>query len=126
MKSGMKTAKSVDAYIKNAPKEIQAKLEELRRIIKTAAPKAVESISYGMPSYKYEGRPLVYFGGYKTHVGFYPTPSALIKFQKELSKYKTGKGTAQFPLDIPLPKTLIRAMVLFRVKENQAKIKKNA
>jgi uncharacterized protein YdhG (YjbR/CyaY superfamily) len=119
----MKKFENVNAYIHAAPKESQKLLKELRALIKKAAPKAVESISYGMPGYKLNGKPLVYFGGYKTHIGFYPTPSGLITFQKELSSYKTGKGTAQFPLDKPLPKKLIREIVQFRIKENQVRVR---
>lgn len=94
----------------------------MRRQIKAAAPKAEESISYGMPAYKLNGV-LVYFAGYKNHIGFYATPTGHEAFKKELSAYKEGKGSVQFPLDEPLPLDLVSRIVKFRVKENEAKKK---
>lgn len=114
----MKTYKTVAEYIAKAPKEAQPRLKELRALIKKVAPKAEESISYGMPAYKLNG-PLVYFGGYKTHVGFYPTGSGIAAFQKELSQYPTSKGTVRFALDQKLPISLIKKIILFRVSENK-------
>jgi uncharacterized protein YdhG (YjbR/CyaY superfamily) len=81
----------------------------------------VESIAYGMPAYKINGKPLVYFAGYKKHIGFYATPSGHTEFADELSKYKQGKGSVQFPLDKPIPYELIRRIVAFRVNENTTK-----
>ena len=79
---------------------------------------ATEEIVYGMPGYKTNGKPLVYFAGYKKHIGFYATPSGHESFQKELSKYKQGKGSVQFPLDQPIPFKFIEQIVRFRVEEN--------
>ena len=115
MKTGIK---SVEQYIKTFPREIQEILEKLRTTIIETAPESGESIAYGMPAYKTNGKPLVYFGGFKKHIGFYATPSGHSEFANELSKYKQGKGSVQFPLDQPIPFDLIKRIVEFRVKEN--------
>ncbi|MCB0462054.1 MAG: DUF1801 domain-containing protein [Flavobacteriaceae bacterium] len=115
MKSNIKT---VNAYIATFPAETQAKLQELRQLIKKEAPDAVESISYGMPAYKTHNKPLVYFAGYDKHIGFYATPTGHEAFKKQLSVYKQGKGSVQFPLNQNLPLQLISEIVKFRVKEN--------
>ena len=111
---------SVDDYIAEQPVEIWEKLNELRQVIKRAAPKADEAISYGMPAYKFYGV-LVYFGAYQNHIGFYPTGSGISAFKKELSGYEGSKGTVRFPIDKPLPLTLIKKIVRFRLKENEQK-----
>ena len=111
---------SVDAYIAGQPQNLQTKLEALRETIKKAAPNAAESISYGMPAYKYLGRPLVYFAAYKTHIGFYALPKAVALFKEQLSDYSISKGTIRFPLDKPLPLQLIKTLVKYRVEENKA------
>lgn len=110
-------AKDVDEYISGFPKDIQQLLKELRTTVKKAAPGAEEYIGYQMPAYKYHG-PLVYFGGYNKHIGFYPTASGIESFKKELSVYKSSRGAVQFPLDKPLPLALIKKIVQFRMKEN--------
>jgi len=115
-----KAAKNVDEYIAQFPPEVKAALESLRKTIKTAAPKAEELISYMMPAYKLNGV-LVYFAGYKNHIGFYGTPSGHEAFEKELVGYKSGKGSVQFPLDKPLPLKLVTQIVKFRVAQNQEK-----
>lgn len=121
----MNTVADVDAYIAAFSHETQQKLEQVRAVIKKAAPKAEEVISYGMPAYKQNGM-LVYFAGYKSHIGFYPTPSGIEAFKKELAIYKGAKGSVQFPLDKALPLTLISKIVKFRVAVNaeSAKAKK--
>lgn len=111
--------KSVEEYIKTFPSEIQLILEKVRHIIFNKAPEAIESISYGMPAYKTNGKPLVYFAGYKNHIGFYATPTGHTEFANELSNYKQGKGSVQFPVDHPIPYWLIEQIVVFRVKENE-------
>jgi len=116
-------SKNVDEYIKAFPEDVQKILEQVRAIIKEKAPEAVETISYGMPGYKTHGRPLVYFAGYEKHLGFYATPTGHEKFKTELSKYKQGKGSVQFPLDKPIPFDLIAKIVEFRLKENSIKLK---
>jgi uncharacterized protein YdhG (YjbR/CyaY superfamily) len=95
----------------------------MREIIRSAAPEAQESIAYGMPAYKLYGKPLVYFGGYDGHVGFYATPSGHQAFSEELAHFKQGKGSVQFPHNRPFPEDLIIRMVRFRVAE-QSKWKK--
>ena len=111
---------TVDEYIAVFPKEVQKLLQQVRTTIKKAALTAEEVINYGMPAYKLNGM-LVYFAGYKNHIGFYPVPSGMKAFEKELSKYKSGKGSAQFPIDQPLPLALVTKIVKFRVKENLEK-----
>jgi uncharacterized protein YdhG (YjbR/CyaY superfamily) len=111
---------NVSEYIAFAPKEARAKLREIRTNIKKIAPSAKETISYGIPTYKLNGN-LVHFGGYKTHIGFYPGALAIKYFKKELSKFKTSKGTVQFPLDKKLPFSIINKIVKYRVKQNLKK-----
>jgi uncharacterized protein YdhG (YjbR/CyaY superfamily) len=113
-------AENVDQYIANAPEKAKAKLLQMRSIILKAAPKAEESIGYMMPAYKLNGV-LVYFGGYKKHIGFYPTASGIENFKNELEGYATSKGAIQFPLDKPLPTRLITQIVQFRALENLEK-----
>jgi uncharacterized protein YdhG (YjbR/CyaY superfamily) len=114
-------SKNVIEYIKNHPEKIQLLLDQLRTVIKKNAPDAEESINYAMPAYKLNGKPLVYFAAFKNHIGFYATPTGHTVFKKELSKYKQGKGSVQFPVDKPLPIDLIKKIVIFRVKENLEK-----
>jgi uncharacterized protein YdhG (YjbR/CyaY superfamily) len=108
---------TVEAYIQAFPAEVQSVLETIRQIIRETAPEAVESMAYGMPAYKLGGKPLVYFGGFKNHIGLYATPTGHSAFAKELSKYKQGKGSVQFPLSEPMPLDLIARIVQFRVQE---------
>lgn len=109
--------KTVDDYISSFPKVVQQRLQKLRQVIQENAPDAEESISYNMPAYKLNG-PLLYFAGYQNHIGFYATPTGHEKFKNALSKYKTGKGSVQFPHDQPLPYDMIVYIVKFRVDEN--------
>ena len=118
-----KNITSVNDYISSFPEEIQTLLIRFRNIIKEKAPDAIESISYGMPSYKTHGKPLVYFAGYRSHIGLYATPSGHAQFAEELSKYKSGKGSVQFPIAQQIPFDLIEKIVEFRVKENLIKTK---
>ena len=115
-------AKNTDDYIRQFPEKQQAALEQIRKAIKAAAPTAAEVISYQMPAYQLNGM-LVYFAGYENHVGFYPTPSGIEAFKKELAVYKGAKGSVQFPIDKPLPLGLIKKIVQFRIKENAGNIK---
>ena len=108
---------TVEAYIGQFPKATQQILVELRNTIKAAAPDAEEMISYAMPAYKAHGKPLVYFAAYENHIGFYATPTGHEAFKKELSKYKQGKGSVQFPIDEPMPLQLITKIVKFRTRE---------
>ena|SRR5688572_19306138 len=111
-------AKNIDSYIDTQPESIQDKLIELRKITKDAVPKAEEVISYMMPAFKQHGV-LVYFAGCQTHIGFYPTPSGVKAFEKELTGYKYSKGAIQFPLDKPLPVGLVKKIVKYRAKEDK-------
>ena len=112
--------KNIDEYIAIQTPEVQILLEQMRYTIQKAAPEAEEVISYNMPAYKYHGM-LVYFAAYKNHIGFYATPTGHSEFKDELSAYKQGKGSVQFPLSKPLPLDLISRIVAFRVKENLKK-----
>jgi len=113
----------IDAYLALFPKAIQEMLQELRQTIKKAAPEAGEAIKYQMPTFTLHGN-LVHFAAFKNHIGFYPTPSAITAFQKELSVYEGAKGSVRFPIDKPLPLELVSRMVKFRVKETLEKSKK--
>jgi uncharacterized protein YdhG (YjbR/CyaY superfamily) len=122
MESNSKAPATIDEYVANFPEDVQKKLQEIRGVIKDAAPEAKERISYKMPAFTLNGN-LVYFAAFKNHIGFYPIPSGIEEFKKELSVYKQGKGSVQFPLDKPLPLELIRRIVKFRVRENLEKAK---
>jgi uncharacterized protein YdhG (YjbR/CyaY superfamily) len=120
----METTKitTIDEYIAGFPPQTKEYLNQIREAIQRAAPEAEESISYAMPAFKLKGKPLVYFAGYKGHIGFYATPSGHKEFEKDLSIYKQGKGSVQFPLDKPMPLDLITRITKFRAEET---IKKN-
>ncbi len=113
-------AESIDEYISTFPEDIQTILQKIKRIIRQSAPKAEETISYCIPTFKLNGN-LVHFAAFKDHIGFFPTSSPRRAFKKELSKYKGGPGTIQFPLDKPIPYPLIKKIVKYRVKENLEK-----
>jgi uncharacterized protein YdhG (YjbR/CyaY superfamily) len=119
----MKKPKDIDEYIKEFPKEVQPLLEQVRTTIKQAAPQAQEVISYSMPAFKMNGI-LVWFGAHTKHIGFYPMASGMEAFKKELSIYKSAKGSVQFPFDKPMPLELITKIVKFRLAENIQKTKK--
>jgi uncharacterized protein YdhG (YjbR/CyaY superfamily) len=108
---------TIDDYIRGFPPRVRAILSELRSTIRRAAPQATEKISYRMPTFYLNGN-LVHFAAYEHHIGFYPAPSGIARFKKELARYKSAKGSVQFPLDEPLPIELIAAIVEFRVAEN--------
>lgn len=114
--------KDVDNYIKAYPVKVRQRLSALRKAIRSAAPAAEERISYMMPGYYLNG-PLVYFGGFADHVGFFPTSLGVKSFKKELASYKTSKGTVRFPHDKPIPLALVKKIVKLRLKQNTAKKK---
>ena len=114
---------SIDEYIATFPKETQKLLNDLRAAIKASARNAEEKFSYGIPTFFLNGN-LVHFAAFKTHIGFYPAPSGIEAFKKELSMYKQAKGSVQFPLDAPLPLKLVGKIVKFRVAENLKKTSK--
>jgi uncharacterized protein YdhG (YjbR/CyaY superfamily) len=111
---------TIDQYIQGFPKDVQAKLSEVRSTIRRVAPQATEKISYRVPTFDLNGN-LVHFAAFAGHIGFYPGPSGIAQFQKELKRYKSAKGSVQLPLDEPLPLALIAKIVEFRVGENSRK-----
>mgnify|MGYP002336528972 CR=1 FL=1 len=111
---------SIDEYIATFPDDIQKLLQQMRATIKAAAPDAKEKISYQMPTFDLKGN-LVHFAAFKTHIGFYPTPSGTDAFKDELARYQAGKGSIQFPLNEPLPLELVSKIVKLRVAENLKK-----
>lgn len=115
-------AKDIDEFIAGYPEDVQMVLKKVRATIKKAAPNAEETINYGIPTFTLNGN-LVHFSGFKNHIGFYPTPSGIKKFKKELSAYEGAKGSVKFPLDMPIPYDLITTIVKFRVQENLDKAK---
>lgn len=127
MKTDPTVPKNIDEYIAGFPPHVQEILQKVRLTIRKAAPDAEERISYKMPAFTLNGN-LVYFAGFKEHIGFYPIPTGIERFERELAPYKQGRGSVQFPLDKPIPYGLIAKIVKFRAKENlaraQAKAKK--
>ena len=115
--------KTIDEYIAGFSASTQKLLEQMRTIINKAAPKTTEKMAYGIPTFEMDGKNLVHFGGYKSHIGFYPAPRSLEEFANELSAYSGSKGTVQFPLDKALPAALITKIVKFRVQLQKEKIK---
>lgn len=109
----------VDKYISSFPPDVQDILRKIRTIIKETAPEAEEGFAYRMPSYMLNKKPLVYFAGYKSHIGFYATPTGHERFATQLSDYKQGKGSVRFPLKKPIPYDLIREITAYRVSENK-------
>ena len=118
MENKRKGFNSIDEYIMTFPKDVREILQGLWKAIKKAAPDAEETISYGIPTFVLQGN-LVHFAAYKKHIGFYPTPSGIREFKKELSRYRTARGTVQFPIDKPLPLDLVKRIVKFRAAENK-------
>jgi uncharacterized protein YdhG (YjbR/CyaY superfamily) len=112
--------KDIGEYIAAFPKKVQPILRQVRKTIRKAAPEAKETISYRIPAYMLDGR-LIYFAAFEKHISIYPAPRGAAEFKKELAAYKGGKGTVQFPMDMPIPFGLITRIVKFRMKENQAR-----
>ena len=121
MKTKQTAPQNIDEYIAGFPNDVQEILEKVRATIRKAAPNAGETISYKMPTFTLNGNYLVFFSAFKKHIGFYPAPIGKAEFKADLSLYGVGKGTAKFPLDKPIPFSLITRIVKFRVKENLAK-----
>lgn len=116
---------NVEQYIAQFDGDIKKRLEVLRALVRSMAPEAEESVAYGLPAYKLNGKPLVYFGGFPKHIGFYATPNGHEAFREEFAKYKQGKGSVQFPHDQPLPVDLIKRVVQFRKFQLGAEVKEN-
>lgn len=114
--------RDIDEYIAEFPPETQKILKQVRITIKNAAPEADETISYGMPTFNLHGHYLIYFAGYEKHIGIYPTPVGVRAFEKDLSQYKTGKGSVQLPLNRPMPYDLITKITEFRVRETLKRV----
>ena len=108
---------TIDEYIAPFPDEVKTILEEIRALVHELAPEATEALSYGIPTFKINGKILVHFAGFKKHIGFYPTPTGIERFAEELSAYEGGKGSVKFPLNQPVPYDLIQKIVIFRVNE---------
>jgi uncharacterized protein YdhG (YjbR/CyaY superfamily) len=125
MKTKSAAPQNIDEYIAGFPDDIQEILQKIRVTIHKAAPAAEETINYQMPTFTLKGN-LVHFAAFKQHIGFYPTPTGIEKFQKELAVYQGAKGSVRFPLDQPIPYGLITRIVKFRVKENLARAKAKA
>ena len=117
-------SRTVDEYVASFPKSVRDILARLRRVVREAAPQAEETMSYGMPTFNLDGKPLVFFAAWKNHVGFYPVNSSIAeKFKNELAPFKMAKGSVQFPFDKPVPFDLVRKIAEFRVKESKSKTK---
>lgn len=116
MNTPAQSASTIDEYIAGFPEDVREILEKIRNTIHTAVPEAAEAIRYGLPTFVLNGN-LVHFGGFKNHIGFYPTPSGIEAFGSELAGYATAKGSIRFPLDKPIPYDLIRRIVIFRADE---------
>ncbi len=117
----MKNYSSIDSYISDFPEETQTKLKKIRDLIHKTAPEAAEKISYGMPTFYLNGN-LVHFAAFKNHIGFFPAPNGINEFEKETTRYRTGKGTLQFKNTEEIPYDLIKRIVEFRVSENTKKV----
>jgi len=117
VKADQTAPQTIDEYIAAFPPDVRETLQAIRQTIRKAAPDAEETIKYRIPTFTLKGN-LVHFGAYKKHIGFYPTPSAMEKFEEELSAYEGSKGAVRFPLDEPVPFQLITEIVKFRVREN--------
>jgi uncharacterized protein YdhG (YjbR/CyaY superfamily) len=123
MKTMRSDSQNIDQYISGFPSDIQTLLKKVRQTIKDSAPGAQEAIKYQMPTFVLGGN-LIHFAAFKHHIGLYPAPSGIMRFRKELSKYATSKGAIQFPLDQPIPYSLIAKITKFRVKEQKEKAKR--
>ena len=114
------SSNAIDEFISNYPFKVQVILQKIRTVIQKSAPGAEEAMSYGIPTFKLNGKNLVHFSAFKEHIGFYPTPTGIEKFKKELSAYEGAKGSVKFPLNKPIPYALIGKITQFRVKEVSA------
>jgi len=121
MESRSKPPRSIDEYIAGFPDEVQGLLQEVRGVIRETAPEAEETISYGIPTFTLNGRYLIYFAAYKTHLSLYPAPVGVQEFEADMAAYRSGRGTLRFPYDRPVPFELIRRIVKFRVKESKVR-----
>jgi uncharacterized protein YdhG (YjbR/CyaY superfamily) len=121
MKAAQQAHASIDDYITGFPADVQPILQSIRATIRDAAPDAEETISYQIPTFRLNGTYLIYFAGFKKHVSVYPAPVGNAEFAEEMAIYGSGKGTAKFPLDRPIPFDLITRMVKFRIRDTLSK-----
>jgi len=117
--SNTKQFTTIDGYIASLPKDVQGIVERLRRTIRTAAPEAVETISYGIPTFNVDNGSLVSFASWKQHIGLYPVPAGDAAFQKAVAPFRAAKASVRFPIDKPIPYDLVKRIVVLRVKERQ-------
>ncbi len=117
MRSESTTPKDINEYIAGFPADVQKILQKIRVTIQKAAPDATEAISYQIPTFRLNGKNLIYFAAFKKHIGVYPAPRGIDEFEPELSSYEGGKGTVQFPINQPIPYELITRIVKFRTKK---------
>lgn len=120
---GRSSSRTIDDYIAEFPAEVQKPLRQLRAAIRASAPKADETISYGIAAFRLDGRYLIYFAGFKNHVSVYPAPVGVPAWKDKLAPYAAGKGTVRFSLEKPIPVPLVRALVRFRMKDNEERAK---
>lgn len=111
----MTNSKTIDIFIAQFPPDVQTILQKIRSIVRHEAPQAEEVLTYGIPTFKLHGKNLIHFSAFATHIGLYPTPSAIVAFKKELAPYKTAKGSVQFPLAEPIPYGLISRITQYRI-----------
>ncbi len=115
------TPKNIDEYIEGFPPNVQESLRKIRAIIREVAPDAQEALKYRIPTFVLHEN-LVHFAGFQNHIGFYPTPSTVEAFSRDLAGYESAKGSVQFPLSNPIPFSLIKRMVEFRAKQVREKM----
>ena len=113
-----KSPTTIDEYLGSFPKDTRIILENIRRAIRNTAPDAIETISYGIPAFDLKNRHLVFFAGWKHHISIYPIPAGDETLQHEISQYKKGKGTMQFPLNKPMPYGLIEKIVAVLIQDH--------
>src|SRR5882672_11057602 len=121
---GKATPKNVDEYLAAVPVPARGTLKKIRAVIRSAAPEATETISYGMPAFKYQGSSLMWFAAFSGHCSLFPTAAVIRAFKDELKAFETSKGTIRFPVDKPLPASLLKKMVKARVAQNEHKKKR--
>ncbi|HLX40478.1 MAG TPA: DUF1801 domain-containing protein [Ktedonobacteraceae bacterium] len=119
--TGKKPSTTIDEYIGTFPPDIQAILEKVRQAIRKAAPEAIETMSYGMPTFNLNGKHLVFFAGWKSNISLYPTPAGDEAFQQKIAQFKSAKSTLQFPLAHPIPYDLVEKIVTFLMMEKSEK-----
>lgn len=116
-----KQFETMDEYIRSFPEPVRTTLEKVRKTVRDVAPEATEAISYQIPTFKINGKYLVYFAAWKQHIAMYPIPLGTEAFQNEIAPHRTGKGTLRFPMDRPIPWALVKRLVKFHMREREEK-----